>query len=55
MLNGSHLHSDWYELLTDAHMTYHSMTVKSGLDCCQTDSHFDPNYQYDLSRGKKTD
>ena len=50
MLNGSHLrHSYWYELQRDAHMI-----TKSEADCYQTDLHFDPNYQYELSNGKKT-
>ena len=41
------------DVLTDAHMTYYSMTAKSESDCCQTDLHFDPNYQYDLSNEKE--
>ena len=41
------------DVLTDAHMTYYSMTAKSESDVCQTDLHFDPNYQYDLSNEKE--
>ena len=41
------------QMYLHAHMTYYSMTAKSESDCCQTDLHFDPNYQYDLSNEKE--